>query len=75
MSHTSRSSGGFFLAMAAGLAAGVAIGYFLNSEEKEEMVASMREKMDRLKARAGELSSRIKDKFHHINDPIDEVAG
>lgn len=75
MSNSSRSSSGFLLALVAGVAVGVAIGYFLNSEEKDELVANVRDKADRLKEKAGELKERVKEKLHHVNDPIDEVAG
>lgn len=75
MSNSSRSTGGFFLALAAGVAVGVAIGYFLNSEEKDELMNTVRDKASHLKEKAGQFKERVKDKLHHVEDPIDEVTG
>lgn len=75
MSNSSRSTSGFFLALAAGVAVGVAIGYFLNSEEKDELMGTVRDKAAKLKEKAGQFKERVKDKLHHVEDPIDEVAG
>lgn len=65
---------GFILAVAAGAAVGVAIGYFLNSDGKDQIIDNVKEKTAKLKHKAENLKSKIKDKMHHINDPIDEVA-
>lgn len=75
MSDSSRSTSSFILALAAGVAVGVAIGYFLNSEEKDELMHTVRDKASHLKEKAGQFKERVKDKFHHVDDPIDEVAG
>lgn len=66
---------GLILAVAAGAAIGVAIGYFLNSDEKDELVSNVKDKAARFRDKASEVKDKIKEKMHHVNDPIDEVAG
>ncbi len=49
-----------------GAAVGVAIGYFLNSEKKDELMQTVRDQAQRLKEKAGKLKQKM-------NSAVDEV--
>ena len=49
-----------------GAAVGVAIGYFLNSEKKDELMQTVRDQAQRLKEKAGKLKQKM-------NRAVDEV--
>ncbi|HEX5555906.1 MAG TPA: hypothetical protein VFX43_21865 [Chitinophagaceae bacterium] len=57
-----------------GVAMGVAIGYFLNSEKKDEYLDIAKEKAGKLKEKAGELKNKVKDKLNKKSDELEEVA-
>lgn len=57
-----------------GAAAGVAIGYFLNSEKKDELMDEMKHKAERLKSKAAELKGRMKEKMGHAEDELEKAT-
>jgi len=60
MSNSSKAVVSFIV----GAAVGVAVGYFLNSDKKDELV-------DKLKYQADKLKDRIKKKREHFEDAIE----
>lgn len=61
---------GFFL----GVAAGVAAGYFLNSEKKGELIEQMKEKTQDLKHKASELKGKLKEKMSHAEGELEKAT-
>lgn len=70
MSRSSRVATGLII----GAAVGVAVGYFLNSDKKDEYMELMKEKAGRLKDKAGEITDKVKDKLNKKGDQLEEVA-
>jgi hypothetical protein len=70
MSKSSRVATGLII----GAAVGVAVGYFLNSDKKDEYIDMMRDKAGRLKDKAGELKDKVKDKLNKKGEQLEEVA-
>jgi hypothetical protein len=70
MSNSGKTLAGFII----GAAVGVAVGYFLNSDMKDEYVEAVKDKAGKLKEKAGELKNKVKDKLSRASDQIEEVA-
>jgi hypothetical protein len=74
MSNSSGSFGRMIAAIAVGAAIGVAVGYYLSCEDKEQFVDEMKQKANRLKDKASKLKDKLGSRISHTEDPIDEVA-
>lgn len=70
MSNTGKTIAGFVI----GAAVGVAVGYFLNSDKKDEYVDALKEKAEHWKEKATELSKKVKSKIGKKADELEEVA-
>jgi hypothetical protein len=59
-----------------GASVGVAVGYFLNSDKKDEVVDLLKDKVDALKAKVNEMKDDVKRKVRHTRDDMEEaIAG
>lgn len=67
---TAKVMTGFLL----GAAAGVAAGYFLNSDKKDELMNQVKDKAQQLKDKSSELKGRIKEKMSHAEDKLEKAA-
>lgn len=74
MSNSGKVVTGLFI----GLAAGVALGYFLNSAEGVEAMATAKEKAgkyaDKVKNKAGEYADKVKNKINKNASEVEEVT-
>lgn len=70
MSKSSKAALGFIV----GAAVGVAVGYFLNSDKKDEYIEVVKDKAGKLKDKAGELKDKVKDKLNKKAGQLEEVA-
>jgi len=57
-----------------GAAAGVAAGYFLNSDKKDEILDQVRDKAQQLKSKTSELKGRVKEKMSHAEDQLEKAT-
>lgn len=70
MSNSGKTIAGFIM----GAAVGVAVGYFLNSDKKDEYVDALKEKAEHWKEKAEELTTKVKDKMRKKSDELEEMA-
>ncbi len=61
------------LALLAGAAVGIAIGYFLNSDKKEELAADLNEGASKLKDNLSETFEKGKTIFDNIKNAADDI--
>lgn len=60
------------LALLGGVAIGVAIGYFLNSDKKDEMVDSLKEKASKLKEDLSDEIDKGKSIIEDLKNSVEE---
>jgi gas vesicle protein len=67
---TAKVMTGFLL----GAAAGIAAGYFLNSDKKDELMDEIKDKAQRLKDKSQELKGRLKEKMSHAEGELEKAT-
>lgn len=70
---TEKNGTKILLAFLAGAAVGAAIGYFLNSDKKDELLADLKEGFTDLKDEIGEKVEQAKDIIDALKNPVTEA--
>lgn len=70
---TEKNGTKILLAFLAGAAVGAAVGYFLNSDKKDELLADLKEGFTDLKDEIGEKVEQAKDIIDALKNPVTEA--